>query len=173
MQKLRHLLDSKWFLLTCGALALLLPACNVNVGAQPPPQGPTSEVQPGFKPGQPMPTQNTPPRPPLAPGDPDQPVSNETPITPAQPNPSQTRITGRVTNAAGEPLARARLVFSESSVPMPEIAYMTNANGEYGMTVPRGTYTLAVYADGYASQARKLDTRAEAQVQIDFVLATQ
>jgi hypothetical protein len=159
--------------LALSAIVFLLPACNANVGAQPPPQEPTSEVQPGFKPGNPTPTRNTQPRPTLAPGDPNQPVSNQTPVTPAKQNTSQTKITGRVTNTAGEPIARARLAFSDSSVPMPEIAYTTNANGEYNMNVPRGTYTLAVYADGYASQERKLDTRAEAQAQIDFVLSPQ
>lgn len=173
MQYVRLVHIPKLVVLALSVVLFLLPACNANVGAQPPPQEPTAEVQPGFKPGQATPTRNTQPRPTLVPGDPDQPVSNQTPMTPSKPNTTQAKIAGRVTNSAGEPIARARLAFSDSSVPMPEIAYTTNANGEYSMTVPRGVYTLAVYADGYASQERKLDTRAEAQAQIDFVLSPQ
>ena len=158
----------KWFLVALSALVLLLSACSSNAVAQPP-QAPTSKVQPGFKPGQATPTKNTQPRATLVPGDPNQPVSNETPMTPKQ-NTTQARITGRVTNATGEPIARARLAFTDSSVALPEMAYTTNANGNYSIAVPRGTYTLVVNADGYAPQERKLDTRQEAEVQADFVM---
>jgi hypothetical protein len=169
----RHSPISNGLVLTCGALVLFLLACSSNAGAQLPPREPTAQVQPGFQPGQATPAQDIKPRATFVPGDPNQPVSNETPVTPAKQNSSQTRITGRVTNAAGEPIARARLAFTDSSVPMPEIAYTTNANGEYGMTVPRGEYTLVVNADGYASQQRKIDSRQEAQMRSDFVLQAQ
>ncbi len=172
MRYFRPSLVSGWLAVTLGAAILLLPACSSNVGAQPPPE-PTAQTQPGSKPGQPAPTTDARPRPTLAPNDPAQPVSNQTPITPSEQNASQVKISGRVTNAAGEPLARARLAFSQSSVPMPEIAYLTNANGEYSMLVPRGEYTLAVFADGYAAQERQLDTRTESQTQADFVLQPQ
>lgn len=173
MQNIRTVFSRGGFVLLVSALVLLLPACNANAVAQPPPQQPTSEVQPGFQPGQPTPTENPKPQPTFVMGDPNQPVSNATPMTPSQPNPNQAKISGRVTNGAGEPLARARLVFTDSSVPMPEIAYTTNANGEYNITAPRGEYTLVVNADGYAPQQKRLDTRQEAQAQIDFVLQLQ
>lgn len=158
--------------LALSGVVVLLAACNSNSGAQLPGE-PTSGVQPGFIPGQPTPTPDKGPRPTFAPGDPNQPVSNQTPMTPAKQNTAQTKISGRVTNASSEPIARARLAFTDSSVPMSEIAYTTNANGEYGMTVPHGEYTLVVFADGYASQQRRIDSRQEAQVRADFVLQPQ
>lgn len=163
---------SAGLVLALSGVVVLLAACNSNAGAQPPVE-PTSGVQPGFNPGQPTPTPDKGPRPTFVPGDPKQPVSNQTPMTPAKQNTAQTKISGRVTSASGEPIARARLAFTDSSVPMPEIAYTTNANGEYGMTVPRGEYTLVVTADGYASQQRRIDSRQEAQVRADFVLQPQ
>ncbi len=172
MQRLNIRSMPQWFIVTLSALGLLLSACGANVAAQPPPSQPTSQVQPGFQPGSATPTPDAQPRATLAPGDPNQPVSNETPMTPQQ-NTTQAQITGRVTNPSGEPIARARLAFSDSSVPLPEMAYTTNADGAYRIAVPRGTYTLVVTADGYASQERKLDTRQEAQTQADFVLQAQ
>ncbi|MCG3139857.1 MAG: hypothetical protein HDKAJFGB_00777 [Anaerolineae bacterium] len=172
MLNIRSVLFSKWLLVTSSALVLLVPACSAQVDAQPPPSGPTAQVQPGFQPGGATPTRALEPAATLVPGDPNQPVSNKTPMT-AAPNSTQASISGRVTNAQGEPIARARLAFSDSSVPLPEMAYATNADGKYRIAVPRGVYTLTVTADGYASQERKLDTRQEAQVQTDFILQPQ
>lgn len=169
----RPKLVSKWIFLAIGTLLLALPACSTSVGAGQPPVEPTMGVQPGVAPGQATPTRNTTPRPTLVPGDPNQPVSNRTPLPPDNQNNARITISGRVTNAKNEPLARARLTFTKSSVPMPEMAYLTDANGNYKITVPPAQFTLAVFADGYASQEREIDTREGSQAQIDFVLQPQ
>ncbi len=164
---------SKLIILAIGTLLLALPACTASVGAGEPPAEPTMSVQPGFEPGQATPARDTTPRPTLVPGDPNQPVSNQTPAPPENQNNARITISGRVTNSKGEPIARARLAFTKSSVPMPEIAYYTDADGNYKLTVPRAQFTLAVFADGYASQEREIDTREGSQSQIDFVLQPQ
>ncbi len=56
---------------------------------------------------------------------------------------------------------------------MPEMAYLTQADGTFALNVPRGEFTLAVNADGYAPQEREIDARATAEVQADFVLQPQ
>lgn len=160
-------------LLALCAIVWTAAACGTNAAADKPTPGPASQSQPGSAPGQTAPTRNTAPQPTLPPGDPNQPVSNKTKIAPPAPDNSLVQIRGRVTNAQGEPIARARLAFVKSSVPMPEMAYLTQADGTFALNVPRGEFTLAVNADGYAPQEREIDARATAEVQADFVLQPQ
>ncbi|MBI4675563.1 MAG: carboxypeptidase regulatory-like domain-containing protein [Chloroflexi bacterium] len=169
----RSVAVSAWILFAIGTLLLFLLGCGSNAGAEQPPTEPTMGIEPGVAPGQATPTRNTTPRATLIPGDPNQPVSNKTPVTTENQNAARATISGRVTNAQNEPIARARLAFTKSSVPMPEIAYFTDATGNYKLTVPPGQFTLAVFADGYASQERQVDTRQESQKNVDFVLQTQ
>lgn len=164
---------TKGMLLALAGLVLILTACSSGAGAQPPPPIPTAQTEPGVAPGQTQAprTRTTIPTP--IPGDPNQPVSNETPIAPAPQNNARITIAGRVTNDKDEPIAGARLAFTKSSVPVPEMAYLTNSNGQYKITAPRGEFTLAVYADGYAPQERNIDARESSQTEIDFVLQAQ
>lgn len=164
---------SKWFLLVLGMALVFLPACTANVGAGQPPSEPTMGIEPNAAPGQTKPTRNPTPRATFVPGDPNQPVSNETPVTPDTQKAARASISGRVTNDKNEPLARARLAFAKSSVPMPEVAYFTDADGNYKLSVPLAQFTLAVFADGYAPQEREIDTRKEAQSRADFSLQPQ
>jgi|SRR5581483_6220415 hypothetical protein len=146
-------------------------ACGANVGSEtipPEPPAPTRADTP-----RPPPTNTLLPTNAPLPTNTSLPVVTEISSTPNAPNNALAQISGRVTNTRGEPIARARLAFSESDVPLPDIAYLTNADGSFRLRVPRGQYTLAVFADGYVSQERKLDTRTRGEVQVDFVLQSQ
>jgi hypothetical protein len=145
-------------------------ACGANVGSAtipPEPPAPTRTDAPRPLPSNTLLPTNTPP-----PTNTSLPVTTEIPSTPMAPGRALAQISGRVTNTRGEPIARARLAFSESDVPLPDMAYLTNADGSFHLRVPRGQYTLVVFASGYVSQERQLDTRTRGEVQVDFVLPT-
>lgn len=160
-----------WVLLVC-ALGLGLAGCGVNVQAEPATPEPTAGVRGNVKPGDATPTRDLTPVPTALPGDPNAPVSNETPITPAV-RPNQTRITGRITDEKGNPIARARITIPKSSRIIPEIAYLSKEDGTYQVSVPPGQYTLAVFAEGFAPMEQEVDTRQEAQVELNWQLQAE
>lgn len=61
-------------------------------------------------------------------------------------------LTGRVSDATGKPVALARIYFADGPDPLPEIALLTDAGGNFSMSVPRpGDYKLGCSADGFAT----------------------
>ncbi len=173
MRTIRKFFQLLLCLFAAGTILGAFAACGASIGAEKPPTDPPSQIQPGAQSDKPATARATSVPPTFVPGDPNQPVSNQTPVTPAQSNRVKAQIRGRVTNAQGEPIARARFAFTNSSVPMPEMAYLTKTDGTFVLNVPRGTYTLVVNADGYAPQERALDTQTNAELQADFVLQKQ
>lgn len=142
--------------------------CSANVNAQPPTAVPTAGIQPNMPPNSAA-TPNLSPRVTPIPGDPNAPVSNETAMPP-QSLPNRTRITGRITDAQANPIAGARITIPKSSVSIPEIAYLSNAEGMYTLSVPPGEFTLMVFADEFQAAEKMISTRGEAQMELNWVL---
>lgn len=144
-------------------------SCGARALAEPATPEPTAGIQPNVKPGNATATPNLTPLATLVPGDPNAPISNTTPI-PSIPLPNRTVLHGRITDAAGNPIARARISIPKASQPVPEIAYLSNADGKYTLSVPHGEYTLAVNADGFAQQTQNVTTQQEADIELNWVL---
>ena len=52
---------------------------------------------------------------------------------------------GRVVDANGAPVPRARIVIIAGSVPMPEIAMQSDDDGRFSLWLPRGVFTLRAH----------------------------
>ena len=63
-------------------------------------------------------------------------------------------VRGRVVGAAGEPVADALVVIVESSVPVPEIALQSDADGRFALSLPPGRFTLRAHGPGGTGEAR-------------------
>jgi hypothetical protein len=61
---------------------------------------------------------------------------------------SATRWRGRVVNADGVPVARARVTIVAATVPMPEIALLTGPDGHFELELPEGCFRLRAHAAG-------------------------
>jgi hypothetical protein len=57
-----------------------------------------------------------------------------------------TRCRGRVVNADGVPVARARVTIVAATVPMPEIALLTGPDGRFELELPEGRFRLRAHA---------------------------
>lgn len=132
---------------------------------------PTADSQSPFNPANGTATPNLTPIsvPTFAPGDPNMPVSNGAPITPKTQT-NRTQIHGRITDQAGKPVAGARVTVPKASVPVPEMAYLSDADGNYKLSLPKGEFTLAVFSDSFAPAEQAIDTTAKADLQLDWVL---
>ncbi|WP_058044423.1 carboxypeptidase-like regulatory domain-containing protein [Streptomyces roseifaciens] len=72
-------------------------------------------------------------------------------------------IRGTVRDAAGAPVAGARVAFADGPVPLPEVAAVTDGEGRFALTAPaEGAYTLLCRADGGTATARVHVTAAPA-----------
>lgn len=59
-------------------------------------------------------------------------------------------INGTVRSTTGKPLPDARVVVESAPNPTPDIAILTDADGQFTLpTVGAGEYRLATYADGH------------------------
>ncbi|MGK5545294.1 carboxypeptidase-like regulatory domain-containing protein [Streptomyces sp. URMC 127] len=64
-------------------------------------------------------------------------------------------IRGTVRDAAGAPVAGARVALTGGPVPVPDIAAVTGGDGRFALTAPAaGTYTLVCRGDGGTATAR-------------------
>ena len=52
---------------------------------------------------------------------------------------------GQVIDADGAPVAGARIVIPLSSAPMPEIAFVSDAQGRFALRLPEGRFTLRAH----------------------------
>jgi hypothetical protein len=58
-------------------------------------------------------------------------------------------VSGRVTDAQGQPVAGARVYFVETPVATPDIAQITGADGRFSLVAPAsGQYRVGVNASG-------------------------
>ena len=70
-------------------------------------------------------------------------------------------IRGRVTDEHGQPLPWASAAFASGPVDLPDIAAVSNAEGEFTLTAPvPGRYRLNVHADDHEGRAVDVDVGA-------------
>jgi hypothetical protein len=55
------------------------------------------------------------------------------------------RCRGRVVNADGVPVPRARVTIVAATVPMPEIALLTDPDGRFELALPEGRFRLRAH----------------------------
>lgn len=60
---------------------------------------------------------------------------------------------GRVVDASGAPVPNALVTIVESTVPMPEIALMCDADGRLSLRLPAGRFRLRAHGAGGAGDA--------------------
>ncbi len=79
-------------------------------------------------------------------------------------------VGGVVRDAAGRPVAVARVAFTGGPGPLPEIAALTGADGRFTLSAPQpGRYEIAVFSDDGTSAAAVVDVSAAgAEVVIDL-----
>lgn len=66
-------------------------------------------------------------------------------------------ISGIVLGPDDKPLSEARIHFTESPVPLPEIAALTSEQGEFSLSVPSfGTYRIECNADGFTKWSKRI-----------------
>ncbi len=62
-----------------------------------------------------------------------------------------TIISGVVRDAHDNPIAQARVYFTNGPVPLPDMAALTNQEGAFSLAAPvAGSYTIACAAEGFA-----------------------
>jgi hypothetical protein len=80
-------------------------------------------------------------------------------------------ISGVVRDSQGNPVAGARVYFTNSPTALPDIAALTGSGGEFSLSVPaRGTYALECNADGFAPKAETVIVGGEQEVELDIKL---
>ena len=82
-------------------------------------------------------------------------------------------LVGTVRDSAGQPVAGARVILTESPLPMPDLAALTGPDGRFMLSLPvAGHYELAVHAEGFASKTAKFEAGWNALPPIDISLMT-
>ena len=78
------------------------------------------------------------------------------------------RIAGTVTDAAGRPLAQARVYFKSSPAAVPDVAALTGADGGFVLMAPHpGDYEIGATSDAEGTGASRVTVGSkDASVQI-------
>ena len=72
-------------------------------------------------------------------------------------------IAGTVLDAAGQPVAQARVYFTASPGPTPDIAALTAADGTFRLNAPRtGRYRIGATSDAHGSGEAEIDVDSKA-----------
>ena len=82
---------------------------------------------------------------------------------------NQSIISGTVLDPDRRPVADARVYFIEGPVPLPDVAVLTDHNGEFTLTAPApGTYQIGCAANGFepVSATVHVERGQEAKVEI-------
>ena len=80
-------------------------------------------------------------------------------------------IFGTVRDPDGNPVAAARVYFTDSPFAMPDIAALTDERGKFSLSVPAdGTYGLGCNADGFDPQSATVSVAGEPKIEIDIKL---
>ena len=71
-------------------------------------------------------------------------------------------IFGKIVDADSNPVADARIAFSRAPVPVPDIAMLSDASGQFTLSVPvNGAYELTVTADPHPPHTVTVNVQAE------------
>lgn len=80
-----------------------------------------------------------------------------------------TRLLGTVTGPNGERIEEASVYFMEGPVPLPDIAQLTNEQGEFRMAAPvPGTYRIGVRAGDGEPVEVTVEVRDEAEQTVEI-----
>ncbi len=83
-------------------------------------------------------------------------------------------ISGGVCNESGKLVANARIYFTESPMPLPDIAMLTDSNGKFTLLVPStGKYGIGCYADGFAPKTVTLTIKSNQESHLAIRLARE
>lgn len=70
-------------------------------------------------------------------------------------------ISGIVKDPGGKPVPQARVYFTDSPVPLPDIAALTDENGAFSLSVPSaGKYKIECVAEGFTPTASKVTVKS-------------
>jgi hypothetical protein len=107
------------------------------------------------------------------PGDPNQePVSNDGPPITLSTGSDRVKVLGQVTDKNGAPLVEVSVVVTKGTVSIPEMAIVTDENGEYIWYLPPGTFTLTATKEGYIQQSVEVKIEAGASpLIVNFTLS--
>ncbi len=85
-----------------------------------------------------------------------------------------TRIEGRAHLPDDSPLIEARVFFTTSPVPLPDIATLTDDDGRFSLYAPtRGRYEIACHADGHDPATVPIDIDGGSEsIDVDVVLGS-
>jgi len=76
-------------------------------------------------------------------------------------------ISGRVVDAQGRRVAGARVYFSSSPVPIPDIARVTGDDGTFSLEAPSpGAYELSATDDEHGTASSRLEVGDSAEVEL-------
>jgi hypothetical protein len=73
---------------------------------------------------------------------------------------------GRVVDANGVPVPRARIVIIAGSVPMPEIALESDDDGRFSLWLPRGVFTLRAHGPAGTGEVEVENNSADSGIVI-------
>ena len=80
-------------------------------------------------------------------------------------------ISGVVRDSNGKPVADARVYFTDSPSPLPDIAALTDSSGAFSLSVPsKGTYSLECNADGFALKAATVTVANDQKIDLNIKL---
>lgn len=80
-------------------------------------------------------------------------------------------ISGVVRDNDGKPIADAQIYFTDSPMPLPDIAMLTDTNGTFSLSVPSaGKYGIGFNADGFASETTTVTIGSEQKIHLDIRL---
>lgn len=80
-------------------------------------------------------------------------------------------VYGTVYDPAGNPVAGARVYFTDSPFAMPDIAALTDGEGKFSLSVPAdGTYGLECNAEGFSTKSTAVSVAGEQKIDIDIKL---
>ncbi len=80
-------------------------------------------------------------------------------------------ITGVVRDPKGKPVEGARVYFSDGPGPLPDVAALTNSDGEFSLSAPSpGTYRVECNADEFAAESLTVEAKSGQRVSLDIKL---
>ena len=80
-------------------------------------------------------------------------------------------ITGVVRDPKGKPVEGARVYFSDGPEPLPDVAALTNSDGEFSLAAPSsGTYRVEINADEFAAESLTVDAKSGQRESLDIKL---
>jgi hypothetical protein len=90
-------------------------------------------------------------------------VESLTPVSAGHPG----LIAGVVRDDSGAPIEDARVYFTHTPAPIPDLAALTSADGSFALSVPvDGMYTLECRAEGFAAIRATIASRDPGSVEL-------